>query len=153
MFADFHVMSDLHQIIQLRPTPDDRRFQRPTVDAGICADFDFILDDHPADLGELHIAITVSYEPESIRTDNGAGMDDDIVSNLHLRVEHDFWIENATAADPCVFAHVTTRLNDGGVADVRPGFDHGSRADLHSPSQRSIRRDNCTRVYSSAIGF
>ena len=56
MAADLHIVADLNQIIDLGALADHRVAQRAAVDGGGGADLDPVLDDDPAQLGDLHMS-------------------------------------------------------------------------------------------------
>src|SRR5581483_1674900 len=53
--SDHDVVPDLNEIINFRPLTDDRVLERAAVDAAVGADLHVVLDDHPADLGDLEV--------------------------------------------------------------------------------------------------
>ena len=113
VLADFDVVRNLNQVVQFDPAANDRGLQRSAIDAGIRADFDIIFDDDSSHLRELDMTLAVTDETKSIRADHCAGMDDDAVSDRHVFVDDDSWIQRALAAD------------EGCFADVASGFDCG----------------------------
>ena len=63
------VVPDLHEIINFRAFPDDRILKGPAIDAAVGADFHVVLDDHPADLRHLEVALAAHGEAEAVLAD------------------------------------------------------------------------------------
>src|SRR5215469_4224326 len=73
--AHLHIVTDLDQIIDLCTFANHRVAQGTAVDGRGGADLDVILDDHTAELGNLHMARLRGGKPESRLTDGGPGQD------------------------------------------------------------------------------
>ena len=54
--ADHHVVGDLDEIVDLGPLPDDGGTERTTVDGGVGADLDIVMNDDIADLQHFAVA-------------------------------------------------------------------------------------------------
>src|SRR5581483_574851 len=74
--SDHDVVPDLNEIINFRPLTDDRVLERAAVDAAVGADLHVVLDDHPADLGDLEVPAGPHGEAEPVLADPDAGMQD-----------------------------------------------------------------------------
>src|SRR5207237_8906201 len=74
--TDFHVVRDLHQVVDLGAAADDSLAQSRSVDAGAGADRDVVFDAHDPGLRNLavHRALTVALrvegEAEAVAADN-----------------------------------------------------------------------------------
>ena len=62
--TDFHVVRDLHQVVDLGAAADDGLAQSRSVDAGAGADLDIVFDAHDPRLGDLavHRALAVAFQ-------------------------------------------------------------------------------------------
>src|SRR5579862_835515 len=66
VLANRTVMSDMDQIVDLCAPSDERRARARLVDGDIGADLDVILDNHPADLGNLVVAVVDEHVSEAV---------------------------------------------------------------------------------------
>src|ERR1700724_3434474 len=67
-----HVVTDLHEIVDLRSRSDDRRSRHRAIDRGARTHFDPIADHDVADLRDLYLFFADAYESESVAADDGA---------------------------------------------------------------------------------
>ena len=67
--SDYHVMRNLHEIVDLCALADDRILERAPVDGGVRADLDVVLDDDAADLPDLIMAAWPHGEAEAVLAD------------------------------------------------------------------------------------
>ena len=75
------VVPDLHQIINHAAGTDYGVRARAPVDRGVGADFDVVMDDHAADLGDAQVAVRPGGEAEPLLPDAHAGVDHDPVAD------------------------------------------------------------------------
>ncbi len=127
VFADFHVVRDLDEIIQFRAAPHNRGFQRTAVDAGVRSDFDIVFDDHAANLRELDVAVPILHKAESIGSDHSARVDDHIVSDFHVGIDRDTRMQHTPVTDPHTFSNHAPGPDRGSLADNRAGLDNSGR--------------------------
>ena len=78
--ADAHVVRDLDQIVDLGVFADNRVGHGATVDGGIGADLDIVLDNDAADLRNA-LGPRAGDEAETVLADLGAGVDDHAVAD------------------------------------------------------------------------
>jgi len=98
--SNLDVVRDLNEVVELCPSSDDGRFERTAVDAGICADFHVVFDDHAPHLRELYVTIAIPHEAEPIRSDDSSGMDDHVAPNLHVGINRHSRVQDAAVANP-----------------------------------------------------
>ena len=123
--TDDAVVADLDEVIDLGALADHRVAAGATVDTGVGADLDVVLDDDPADLRDLHVPLGAHRETEAVLPNAGAGMDDDAVADQRR-------LQGRARADRAVAADADLR------ADHDMGGDHGPRTDLGSrPDHRA----------------
>ncbi len=121
-------MSDLHLVVQLDAVVDQCVLDGATVDRRIGADLDVVAEAHAADVGNLHVAVGVGREAESIAPDD------------RTRLEH------ATRADRDVTADGDSRLQPAIVAEARAILDHAVRADGAALADHDVRTDDGVRA-------
>ena len=88
-FADFDVVRDLDEVVNLRALADDRRAERAAVNRHVRADFHVVADDDVADLRHLAVNAAVQHVTESVRADHRAGMDADALADFRARINRD----------------------------------------------------------------
>src|SRR5690242_11829308 len=107
------VMTDLYQVVDLRPGPDDGVVHAAPVDRGVRSDFHVVADDtatHLRDLaGQLsafsrHVAETVRAEAHAGVEDHpiphdGSAVADDLRVELHIVAHHDAVSQNRPRTD------------------------------------------------------
>ncbi len=127
MTADHHVVGDLHEVIDLGALADHRVARGAAVDRRVGADLDIVLDDDPADLRHLQVAVRAHGEAEAVLADAGARMDDDAVAEQRV-AEGRAGADRAIPADPDVgpdrprSAPITRARADLGTGtDTAPG--------------------------------
>src|SRR5580765_1898997 len=131
MFTNDNVVRDLHQVINLGASPDDRRSERATVNGHIRANLHILADDYVTDLGYLKMHSVFLDVPKTVRPDNSPGVNAHPAThvgariNCHIRKEINVLgklatgsdivtgLEHRARADTCLLAHYTTRANMG----------------------------------------
>jgi hypothetical protein len=98
VLADFDVMSDLDQVVQLRSTPNDGCLERAAVDARVRANFHVILDDDSSNLRKFGMTGTILDEPKSVRPDNGACVNNHAATNVDVSIDYNAREKAAVAA-------------------------------------------------------
>src|SRR3954469_14892316 len=73
MLADGDVVGDLHQVVDLRPLPDQRVAAAAAVDRRVGPDLDVVADDHAPELRHLDMALRPHRIAEPILPDAHAG--------------------------------------------------------------------------------
>ena len=131
MPAHDDVVPDLHEIINFGAFADHGVLQRAAVDAAVGADLHVVLDDDPADLRHLEVALGAHGEAEPVLADPHAGMQDDPVADQRV---HD----GGAGAD------VAAAADGHPVADDGAGGDPSCRA-RSAPRGRRRRRARPSR--------
>src|SRR5713101_3459920 len=125
--ADFAVVADLHEIVDLRAFANDRGLERAAVDGGAGADFHVVADLHMAQLRNLVVASVVQSITESVRADHRVGRNRDAMNQDSAVVKNGMGIEGDVVAEPAK------------SADHRSGVNSTSRAHRASFSDASER--------------
>ena len=125
-------MADLDLIVDFSALADDGIAQAAAIDGRSSADFHVVLDQHPAGLRHLHMAIRAKeHETVAVLTDAAAGMDQDIIADQR-------------ALDGTVCPDIAIAANPDVGGDHRPRPDHGAGADFNMRADHRERIDNDT---------
>src|SRR5690606_23623714 len=133
VFADLHVVRDLHQIVDLAPLPDHRAAEARAVDRRVRADLHIVLDFHDPDLVHLHVAAVHHLVAVPVRADHGPGLRDHAVADQAALAHAHVGVEEAIPADPDGFADHAVRADLRAVADHGSGHDHGPGVNADLP--------------------
>jgi len=126
---DAAIVADMDQIVDLGAVADAGDAERGAIDAGIRPDLDAIADVDAADLRKFVVHAVGEDEAESIRANDTAGMEYDVVADFDVAIDRHAGIERRTAADVDVIADGTTRSDGGSGADANARADGHQRAD------------------------
>src|SRR4030095_5039208 len=116
MTPNLHVMSNLHQVIDLGPLPDPSPAKPGAIDRRICPNFHIVIHLYDAGLGNLNLSPAMKLKPEAVAAQNHAAMNDDAVP------------DGATSADRDTIRYLAVFADDGVVTDVGSCADDGSGA-------------------------
>src|SRR6185369_16922467 len=92
------VVPDLHQIINFGALPDYSVRERATVDGGIRAHLDAILEDYAAELRNLAMAIDSGSEAEAGCADTRARLNKNVVANM-TELQRHVWANFRSASN------------------------------------------------------
>lgn len=147
MLPNLHVVSDLHQIIDLGPLPDPSAAKSGSINGTVRADFHIVIHLHDPCLRNLDVATTLKLEAEAVAAQDNPGMEncpvaDDAASpNGHA-------IRDATIlTDHGVMTDVAAGSDNGTCADPGAGFNDYVRLDTDAFTQLHARRDHRCRMY------
>src|SRR6185369_763039 len=161
VLADLTVMPDVHKIVDLRSSPDAGCLEGATIDGGIGANLDIILDFEPSDLRKLFVAsgLRVANVAEAVAAEHRPRMNDDAVPNaragvdgyvridLAIFTDHNASSDHAPAADPGALTRFCPVAYEG------PGIDRGSRPDLRRGQHESARVNSPVLSFAGRIGM
>src|SRR5690606_36403621 len=111
-----------------RAFSDDGILKSAPVDTGIGPDFNVILNDHAADLGDLEVPPRSHREAEAVLADPDARMEDDSVADQRVRQRHS-WPDKAIPPDSYAIANQRSRGHGRSLADPGLGANHGTGLD------------------------
>ena len=114
-----YVVPDLHEIIDPRSGTDDRIFQGAAVDRGVGANFDVVLDHHPADLRHGMEPVRGDRETEAILADADPRIDIDTMADQGM-------------------GHGRMGANANIPADLHTIADHHQRPDAPARPDRDV---------------
>src|SRR5262249_53907695 len=80
VFANVHVVRDLHQIIDLGAAANPRSVKARPVDCDARADLHVVADFHDAQLGYLGIGARVQFKSKAVTTDDGISVNHDALA-------------------------------------------------------------------------
>ena len=127
MFADHHVVRDLHEVINLDALLNPGAAKTRAVDRGIGANLDVIIDLHDANLRHLLVPGRGHFESKTIRADNGATVNDDAIADFASLANRDVWVNETPCADDRFVADVAVCANASAIANPRSLFDDDVR--------------------------
>src|SRR5262249_11699361 len=150
ILANIHVMTYMHQVIDLRATTNDRHVERAAIDSRIGTDLNVVLDFQTPDLGKRKIAagLLVAYITESVAAQHSSAMDDYAIADRCRRIDCDFRINAAVASGFYSCRQDTTSSNRSVVADLNVSADHGELSDADILSQNRGIMHHSREMYS-----
>src|SRR6185369_7954003 len=119
-----HIVADLDLIVDFGALADHRIPQAAAVDGGAGANLDVVLDQDPAGLRHLQMALGAEEdEAIAVLPDAAGGMDQDVVADQR-ELDRSPGADIAVAADLDVGADHRACADHGTGADLDPGPDH-----------------------------
>src|SRR5690606_8477821 len=112
MFANFDIVRNLNQIIQLYPLPYNGRSHRGAIDYRIRTDFYVILNDYIANLADLIVGtIFLRSKPKAIATHHRSRMDDNALANHAIEINRYTRKQGGIVSDFHVIADINIRVD------------------------------------------
>ena len=142
--ADLAVVSDHHQVIELRPLADHRFVDHRAVDRRAGADLDVVFDPHGAEVRDPLVPAVDDAVSKAVRSDHRAGMNRDTASH------DDVFIQDRVRMKYDVVADVAAAADDGPRMDVAVVADHHSRGDMRTGMNVRVPADLGRRTHISA---
>jgi len=127
MLADYNVVRDLNEIIDLHATSDDRFTEGRPIHCGIGADFNVILDDDDPRLGNLDPLLARASITEAVAADYDTGVERDPITQTAPLAHDNVRMKHAVRADLHLFADKHTGKNHRSLADARVRTDKSVR--------------------------
>src|SRR5579863_3052045 len=113
MFSDAAIVRDVDHIVELRAVANYGDTERGAVDAGVGPDLDIVADRDGTNLRDLLISAVCHFEPEAIRPDDGARVNDAAGAHDYPFIDGDAGVKDA------VFADFNIGTNGASGADTR----------------------------------
>ena len=148
VFADFHVVGNLYQIVQFDTPADDGRVHNGAVYRGIGPDFDIVFQYDITQLGDLLVVIAFWSETETVRPDHASGMQNAVVADYAAVVDGRVRIDRTVIANGHMVADISVRINAAVLADLHVFADVGEVADITSFADRCRTGDERRSVYT-----
>src|SRR5271155_261760 len=98
--ADFAVVGDMYEVIQLGAASNYGRPDRRTIDRDVSAQLDPVLDYHAAHLRNLDQILLMLDEAESVSPNYGTIMDDHAVANRNVVADRNLAMADKIVAYP-----------------------------------------------------
>ena len=114
-------MGDLAEIIDFGALADDRVIEHTTINAGICANRDIVLQDDASEMRRILHTCRSTCDAETSLTDTHAGEERDLVADKSADNRH-------IGADAALTPYLYTRSNDRICADDSAFANCGTRA-------------------------
>lgn len=130
MFADVYVVSNLDQIVDLRAPFDNSGVDCSTVYRCIGTDLDIIMNDNIAGMRNFYMLLTIPLIAESIRANNGTGMNNDVAPDTGISQNRDMRMNEAMISNRNIFANKTVRGDQGSLTNRYVLFDNGTFINL-----------------------
>src|SRR5881628_3128578 len=148
VLADLHVVSELHEIVELGAAADDRVAEGRAVDRTVGADLHVVLDDDAARLWNLAMLRAVEGEAEPVGADDRAGMHEHAPSEPRAGEQRHVRGQHAALADLHPRADVAERADAHARPDPRARLDHGQRTDGRRRIDPRVGGDDGARVHA-----
>src|SRR5262249_53361978 len=127
-----HIVSDLHQVVDLGAFANDSIAIGAAIDGGAGADFHVVLNDDATDLQHFTVTACSHHITESVLTNGAAGMNDHAIADQAIG-------DGSIGTDAAM------------AADTHVGSDRGAGVDHRAHSDFGARTDNCARVHGDAV--
>ena len=152
VFADDDVVAYVDEIIEFGAFADDGFAEAGAVEGGVGTDFDVVVDDDTADLGNFLVAAGREFVAEAVGADNDAGVQADAVTEDAFGGDGGAGHEPAIGADADFAAEKDLGLEVGAFADDGAGFDDAERADGGGGGDVDVGSDD-GRGVNAGLGF
>ena len=130
MVPQHHIMSHLHQVVDLGPLANDGGTQGASVDGHIGPDLDIVANDDVADLRHLPVNAAVLDVTKAIRADDRSAVDADAIADLRPGIKGDVGEQVRVFPDPAVRANMIGALEHRAGTYPRLGPDHAVRTNV-----------------------
>src|SRR5437660_5071903 len=92
MFSDHNVVRNLDEVVDLDSFLDPSPAEARAINGCVGADFHVVVDLNDSDLRNFLVSSLDEFEPETIRTDNRAAVNDNARANLSSLADSHIWI-------------------------------------------------------------
>jgi hypothetical protein len=152
VLADFAVVANVNEIIQLYAGGNPGVCEGAAIDGGIGADFHVIANLNNSGLREFPMPAFAEGVSKTVGTDYGAGVDFHAVAQAHTTVEGDAGMDSAIFADPASGPDYGVRADLCVFANMNVFTDHGVGADAYVRRDLGEGRDNRCGMYTCSYG-
>ena len=150
-FADFDVVRDLHEVVDLGAFANDRWAQRTAVNRHVRADFHVVADDDVADLRHLAVNAAVLHITETVRANHRAGMNAHAPADFRVRINGDVRKQVHVVAELRIVADTIAGLQDRPRADTHAFADDTMRSDVRGGVHFGARRNDGRWMNSGGV--
>ena len=131
-----HVVSDLHQVVDLDPFLDPGASKACPIDRRVGADLHIVIDLDDADLRHFLVSARGHFKTEAVRADHGATVNNDAFADPGAFTNRDVGIDQGPRADRRLVPNIAVRTDPRARANLHPWFD-----DRVSPDETSLPND------------
>lgn len=142
VLPNHHIVTDLHQIIDLGPSLDPSPAKTGPIDTGVGSNLHIIIHLHNSSLRNLHVLPSLELIAEAISPQNSATMKNDAIPDNAPLSDGDPGVKEAGGPHPGAVANITMGANDGAVADFRVLFNDGVGLDADAFAEFHARADD-----------
>jgi hypothetical protein len=117
MFAEYHVMADLDEIINFGSFANDSGPKRAAINCDVRADFDVVTELYIPYLRHFPVDAPIKHVAKTIRPYDGTRMDSDPAADFCVRINRHVWIKDDIFAKLAIGTNIiaplqnTTRAN------------------------------------------
>lgn len=142
MGTDFHIVSNLYQIIELDALPDDGAAHCGPVDGRISANFDFIFNNDIPNMDDFIVAPVFFWsKAKAIASDHRVGMDNAIPAYLTAVQDSGTGIDQCIRTDFGAFADIGLPHNDRTLSNLGSSLNDRGSANAHLIAEYSFIAD------------
>ncbi len=157
----FRTVSNLDEVVDLRPASNSRFADAGAIDTGVGLNFHIIFEHRGAGLNNLvPFALAVFRKTEAVSADDysvlknhvvsqntvlthyGMGMGEEVVPDSSSRVDHDMGEERAVVSDFSALLDDYVRSDASGFSDLGARVDHGSFVNARLALRHGIKELN-----------
>ena len=127
--ANLTVMTDMHEIIDLRALPNDRSPHSSAINAVMSTDLNIILQDNISDLWYLRMHTILRREAEAIRADNRRAVNYAALANMTVLPYGRIRVNDRIRPNFCILANIGMRIQYDIALDYRMIIHYCKRHD------------------------
>ncbi len=130
--SDSHVMSNLHEVVDLGTPPDDGLTQRGSINGTVRANFNVVFDDDDTRLGYFDSFAPTPRITEPVAANNNSSVQDHAVAQATPFAHHHVRVKHTVSADLRCFTNVDARENHRILTDLRARTDKSVGENCHA---------------------
>src|ERR1043165_9215061 len=141
-------MRDLYEIVDLHALLDPCPAETRTIDSGVRANLDIVVNLDNPDLLNLLLAAVDHFETKAIGSDNSAAVDDDTRTNLASLADRYVGINVTPGPDYRLVSDIAPRAHNGTITDSCSCVDYCQRLNRNAPTELGAWIDHCSGMNS-----
>src|SRR5258708_12442208 len=118
MGSNLHIVTYMHQVIQLHSFRNPRIVQRPSVNRSVPPNLHIVRNLHQPRLRKFPITLAIECKSKPIRSQHRSRMNLHTMSDAHSRVKRHSWVNSAVFSDPASRSNHTVRSNLRAISNV-----------------------------------
>ena len=144
--SDPHVVSDMHEVVDLRSSTDDGVVDASAIDRRVRADLDIGFQDASTNVWNLRVGAVAKHVSESVGAEACAGVHAHARPELRTRIERHGWIEMAIVADRDSCTDHRVRVDVSASANDHPVAENDGRSDRDVVTEHDSATDQRRRM-------